>query len=149
MSRPQCCRRIAGRPVASLFRPEGNGGPPSEEIVLSLDEFEAIRLADLEGMYQEQAAERMNVSRPTLGRILTTAHRKIAEALTHGKSIRIEGGTIRVEKACPFRCKVCVLDENGVPIGTAECPRISGLKNETPPPCPGLQRRRRGCKNII
>ena len=98
MSRPQCCRRIAGRPIASVFHPAGIPVRELDEIVLTLDEFEAIRLADLEGLYQEQAAERMSVSRPTFGRILAAAHRKVAEALAHGKTLKIEGGTIRMER---------------------------------------------------
>lgn len=68
---------------------------------MTLDEFEAVRLADLEALYQEQAAEQMKVSRPTFSRIIETAHRKIADALVHGKAIRIEGGTVQEGK---FRC---------------------------------------------
>jgi predicted DNA-binding protein (UPF0251 family) len=105
MSRPQCCRWIAGRPIATVFHPEGIPAPGRIEIVLSLDEFEAIRLADLEGLYQEQAAERMSVSRPTFGRILAVAHRKVAEALVHGKTLKIEGGTIRMERLGSPRCE--------------------------------------------
>jgi len=63
---------------------------------MSLDEFEALRLADLEGLYQEQAALRMNVSRPTFGRIIDSAHRKVAEVLVHGKALRIEGGPVHL-----------------------------------------------------
>jgi predicted DNA-binding protein (UPF0251 family) len=60
------------------------------EISLELDEFEAIRLADHEDHYQEEAAKRMGISRQTFGRIITGAHKKIAEALIHGKAIKIE-----------------------------------------------------------
>jgi predicted DNA-binding protein (UPF0251 family) len=59
-------------------------------VCLSLDELETIRLADHEGLYHEQAAERMNISRPTFGRILGEARRKVAEALIDGKALRIE-----------------------------------------------------------
>jgi uncharacterized protein len=68
-----------------------------DEVVMTLDEFEAMRLADLEGLYQEQAAEQMNVSRTTFSRIIDAAHRKIADALVHGKALRIEGGPVQVE----------------------------------------------------
>jgi len=61
---------------------------------MSLDEFEAIRLADLEGYYQEDAGFRMQVSRPTFSRIIESARRKVADALTHGKVLRIEGGPV-------------------------------------------------------
>ena len=60
------------------------------EIKLELDEFESIRLRDHEGLYQEQAAEKMGISRQTFGRILESAHKKIADALIHGKAIRID-----------------------------------------------------------
>jgi uncharacterized protein len=68
-----------------------------EEVVMTLDEFEAIRLADLDGLYQEQAAECMNVSRATVSRIVESAHRKMADVLVHGKALRIEGGPVRVD----------------------------------------------------
>ena len=71
--------------------------------VSAFDGCEAIRLADLEGLYQEQAAERMIVSRPTFGRILAAAHRKVAEALAHGKILKIEGGTVRMERLHSLR----------------------------------------------
>ena len=61
-----------------------------ESVELAADELEAIRLTDLEGMYQEQAAEQMGVSRQTLGNILKRAHQKVAEALVLGKAIGIE-----------------------------------------------------------
>ena len=64
---------------------------------MSLDEFEAIRLADLDGLYQEQAAEQMRVSRATFSRIIESAHRKLADVLVHGKALRIEGGSVQVE----------------------------------------------------
>ena len=64
-----------------------------EQVDLTFDEIEAIRLADLEGMYQEQAAESMNISRQTFGRIIDSAHKKIAEALVKGKALKIEGGS--------------------------------------------------------
>jgi predicted DNA-binding protein (UPF0251 family) len=64
-----------------------------EAVELAADELEAIRLADFEGLYQEQAAEQMGVSRQTFGLIIARAHKKVAEALTHGKAIRVESGT--------------------------------------------------------
>lgn len=64
---------------------------------MTLDEFEAMRLADLDRLYQEQAAQQMNVSRPTFSRIIDSAHRKIADALVHGKALRIEGGPVQLQ----------------------------------------------------
>ncbi len=63
---------------------------------MTLDEFEAMRLADLDGLYQEQAAEQMRVSRPTFSRIVDSAHRKMADVLVHGKALRIEGGPVQI-----------------------------------------------------
>ena len=97
MSRPFCRRRIAGQPAAPIFKPISIPLLDLEEVVMSLDEFEAIRLADLDGLYQEQAAEQMRVSRATFSRIIESAHRKLADVLVHGKALRIEGGSVQVE----------------------------------------------------
>ncbi|MBN1946912.1 MAG: DUF134 domain-containing protein [Bradymonadales bacterium] len=97
MPRPFCRRRIAGRPGASVFKPLSVPLLDLEEVVMTLDEFEAMRLADLDGLYQEQAADRMNVSRPTFSRIIDSAHRKMADVLVHGKALRIEGGPVQLE----------------------------------------------------
>jgi uncharacterized protein len=105
--RPFCCRRIAGQPGAPVFKPAGIPVRELEQVVMTLDEFEALRLADLEGLYQEAAAEQMNVSRPTFSRIIESAHRKAADALVHGKALRIEGGPVRRERR---RC--CRLHDN-------------------------------------
>jgi predicted DNA-binding protein (UPF0251 family) len=101
MPRPCCRRRVAGRPAVAIFKPIRIPVDRLEEVVMTLDEFEAIRLADLEGLYQEQAAERMGVSRPTFSRIVEAAHRKIADALVHGKALRMEGGPVDLD---PRRC---------------------------------------------
>lgn len=71
---------------------------------MSLDEFEAVRLADLDGHHHEEAAARMNVSRATFGRILDSARQKTADALVHGKALRIEGGRVEVSarRCCRF-----------------------------------------------
>ena len=98
MPRPFCSRRIAGRPAASVFKPIGIPVRELQEVVMALDEFEAMRLADLDELYQEQAAEQMNVSRPTFSRIIDSAHRKIADALVHGKALRIEGGPVQMKR---------------------------------------------------
>ena len=101
MPRPFCCRRVAGRPGSAAFKPVGVPVHELEAVTLTLDEFEALRLADLEGQYQEQAAEQMGVSRPTFSRVVESARRKVADALVHGKVLRIEGGPV---EARPRRC---------------------------------------------
>ena len=67
MARPKRCRRIGSTPGSSYFKPRGIPLSALEEVVLSFDEFEAVRLADLEGLYQDQAAEKMGISRQTFG----------------------------------------------------------------------------------
>jgi predicted DNA-binding protein (UPF0251 family) len=86
-----------------VFKPVGVPMTALDEVILTLDEFEAVRLADLGRLYQEQAADQMNVSRPTFSRILETAHRKVADALVHGKALRIQGGPVLPPHG-PRRC---------------------------------------------
>ena len=96
MPRPRHCRRVARLPQANYYKPRGIPLSVLEEVVLTVDEFEALRLTDLEGLYQAHAAEKMSVSRQTLGRILESAHKKIADALVNGKALLIEGGPIEI-----------------------------------------------------
>lgn len=97
MPRPFCRRRVGWQPERFRFFPEGPEPHPSDLITLNLDELEAIRLADLEGLYQEQAAEKMKISRPTFARILESGRKKVAEALVYGKGLVIEGGPVEIE----------------------------------------------------
>lgn len=94
MPRPQCPRWVDFLPGVTYFKPAGIPLRELEEVTLTLDELEALRLADLLGLYQEEAAERMRVSRPTFGRIVESARRKVAEALVSGKALRVEGGPV-------------------------------------------------------
>ena len=124
MPRPCCCRKISHSPGCSLFKPAGVPAKLLHRIVLTLDEFEAIRKADLEGLYQEQAAEHMNVSRQTFGRIIENARKKIARALVEGMAIKIEGGTVEMNETRQFKCYDC-RHIWGVPFGQPrpiECP---------------------------
>jgi len=101
--RPLKCRRVAFLPNVTYFKPAGIPLRALEEVQLSVEEAEAIRLKDLEGFEQEQAAERMNISRPTFQRVLASARQKIGEALLNGKAIRIEGGSFEMAFS-RFRC---------------------------------------------
>ncbi|MDR3568362.1 MAG: DUF134 domain-containing protein [Syntrophobacteraceae bacterium] len=92
MARPKCCRRIDWEPGCRVFNPSGVPVASLEEVVLSMDEFEAIRLADLERLYHGQAAEKMGISRQTFARILEEARSKVAHVLARGLSLRIERG---------------------------------------------------------
>ena len=90
MPRPCKRRRIRGRPASDYFKPAGIQLRDLEDVELSLAEFEAIRLVDLNQTPQSQAAEDMNISQPTLSRILSTGRNKVADALINGKAIRIK-----------------------------------------------------------
>jgi predicted DNA-binding protein (UPF0251 family) len=94
MPRPRCLRWIGGVPNCSFFKPAGFPARTLEVIVLNLDEFEALKLADLKGLYQEEAAKQMNISRPTFTRLVASARKKSAQALAEGKALRIEGGPV-------------------------------------------------------
>jgi PHP family Zn ribbon phosphoesterase len=76
-------------------------------VLLTLDEYETIRLADLEGLYQDQAASLMNVSRQTFGRIIEAARRKVADVLVNGKGLKIEGGPVSMKAKKPAMCPRC------------------------------------------
>ena len=117
MPRPRCCRRIDAEPPAQVFKPAGIPTRQLAQVTLTLDEFEALRLADLEGLYQDQAAARMGISRPTFGRLVEAARRKVADTLVHGKALHIAGG----------------------PVHSAEqsCPRCAGRRTEAPGSSPG------------
>ena len=95
MARPVKPRWIGFDPPGVCFVPQPMAAPGMDLIVLTLDELEALRLADLEGLGQVEAARRMNVSRPTFGRIVEQARKKVAAALVHERGIGIEGGVIR------------------------------------------------------
>jgi len=84
-------------PDVTYFKPAGIPLRALEEIRLSVEEIEAIRLKDLESLDQEHGAEKMNISRPTFQRILASGKHKIAEALINGKAIRIGGGSYNIE----------------------------------------------------
>ena len=93
MARPMICRKVSGDVTAKYFKPQGIPMRDLEEIAMELDEIEAIRLADLEGLYQVDAAARMGVSRQTFGNIIARAHKKVASALLCGKALRIASAT--------------------------------------------------------
>jgi predicted DNA-binding protein (UPF0251 family) len=92
MSRPVKCRRVCFLPGVTYFKPAGIPMRFLSEICLSMEEAESIRLKDLDGLDQQQCAEHMNISRPTFQRVLSSARKKIADALLNGKAVRITGG---------------------------------------------------------
>ena len=94
MPRPPRCRRICGAPQVDRFCP--NGSENTEPILLTLDEYEVIRLVDLEQQTHEQCAAQMDISRSTAQEIYEGARRKIAACLVHGKPLHITGGNYRI-----------------------------------------------------
>ena len=103
MSRPPKCRRVAFMPGVKYYKPAGIPLRFLEEVSLSIEGLESVRLKDLEDLDQEQSAQRMNISRPTFQRVLESARKKIAEALLNGKAIRIAGGnyqTVALQLTC-------------------------------------------------
>jgi len=98
MPRPPCKRRIGFVPNVTYYKPVGVPMSQLAEVVIQHDELEAIRLKDLLGEPQEEAAKKMNISQPTFHRLLTSAHEKIADALVNGKALRIQGGNLAIEE---------------------------------------------------
>jgi len=96
MGRTPRWRRVAFIPKITYFKPAGVPARNLEQVCLSVEEAEAIRLKDLEGLEQEECARRMNVSRSTFHRVLGSARGKLADALLNGKAIQIEGGNFEV-----------------------------------------------------
>ncbi len=94
--RPKKTRWIKCDPGERCFIPQGKSVDTPGGVSLTIDEFEAVRLADLEGLTQEKVALKMNVHRSTISRILESAHKKIADALVNIKAIKIEGGCCRI-----------------------------------------------------
>lgn len=92
MPRPRRLRRIFFNPHVTYFKPRGVPMRHLEESILSRDELEAVKMIDVEETEQKIVAKKMNISQPTLSRILKSARKKLADALVNGKAIKIEGG---------------------------------------------------------
>jgi predicted DNA-binding protein (UPF0251 family) len=125
MVRPQKHRRVAFNPEVSYFKPRGIPMFDLEEVRLTVDQREAIRLSDLLGMSHEEAGRHMGVSRATFGRIVQQAHKAVADALINGKAINVEGGNYKIISTTRiFYCSNC-RHEWQEPIGTGRpacCP---------------------------
>lgn len=106
MPRPPLPRRVCCPIGVRGFRPIGRRACATDLVTIGRDELEAIRLADLEGLYQEAAAERMGVSRQTFARILTHGRAVVAQGLIEGKALLIEPGAAVEGPAPPMACPV-------------------------------------------
>lgn len=125
MARPIKCRLISALPGITYFKPAGIPIRDLEEVCLSLEEIEAVRLKDLQRLEQEQGADSMQISRPTYQRILASAREKIADALINGKALRIDGGNFEI---APLRFRCARGHEWAMPYETAN--------NQPPVNCP-------------
>ncbi len=106
MPRPQYDRIVHEPPLFSEFKPLGIKGQDLEQVLLTLDEFEAFRLADHLGMSHASAADEMEVSRPTFTRLIEKSRKKIADFLIQGRLLTIEGGSIHFRHNI-IRCRSC------------------------------------------
>ncbi|MBW2988628.1 DUF134 domain-containing protein, partial [Candidatus Woesearchaeota archaeon] len=130
------CRWVNALPKINYFKPAGIRMPDLEEVNLRVEEFEALRLKDLLGLEQEAAAKKMNISQPTFHRLVTEARKKVADAIVHGKAIRIEGGDFKMIRrgrgfgfggppsqcVCP-NCGYKEQKVRGVPCVSKKCPK--------------------------
>ncbi|NQV01653.1 MAG: DUF134 domain-containing protein [Bacteroidia bacterium] len=106
MSRPQNNRIIHEPPLFTEFKPVGIRGQDIEQILLTLDEFESLRLADQKGLSHADAAEEMEISRSTFTRLIEKARKKIADFIIHGKLLTIDGGNVHFRRNI-IRCQNC------------------------------------------
>jgi len=106
MPRKVKCRKVEFSPDTTSFIPSNNRSDDVDNIVLTLEELEAMRLKDIEGLTQQECADRMEVSRQTFQNIIDSARKKVAVALTNGLSITIRGGYFKFPY-CQIQCKNC------------------------------------------
>ncbi len=104
MTRPFKCRKVVSEPRAYYFKPRAVPLCELEEIILQLDEFQALKHSELDKKDQKKAASAMKVSRQTFGNILASARRKLADAVVNGKALKIEGGPVELMRG-PCRGK--------------------------------------------
>jgi predicted DNA-binding protein (UPF0251 family) len=96
--RPKKTRWVKCSPAERIFKPQPNFSGLKGSVILTLDEFEAVRLLDYEGVAQIEAARQMHVHRSTVSRIISSARKKIAQALVDISTLKIEGGCCKVIK---------------------------------------------------
>jgi predicted DNA-binding protein (UPF0251 family) len=91
-------KNVKSEPLASYFKPIGTTEKIPEEVLITVEEFEAVRLKDFSGLEQKKAAKRMGISQPTFHRLILSARKKIGTFLVEGKALRIEGGEYKVTR---------------------------------------------------
>ena len=122
MPRPEKNRTIYKPPIFSEFKPTGISGRSLNQVVLSLDEYEAFRLADYDGLSHEEAADEMEISRSTFTRLIEKARKKIADFIIQGKLLTIEGGSIHFRNNI-IQCEDCgYMFKINIGVSFTECP---------------------------
>jgi predicted DNA-binding protein (UPF0251 family) len=145
MPRPRRFRRVWLEPNVTYFKPAGVRMIDLDESIITVDEFEAVRLKDMENLDQEECAKKMKISQPTFNRLILSARKKIADAIVNGKAIKIKGGVYKMAGfgrgrggrgrmrgpfaagpggtcVCP-KCKTKVPHRVGVPCYQVKCPK--------------------------
>ena len=105
MPRPRKWRNVCCMPQSNLYGPLNIENNKEDFIIMSIEEYETIRLIDLEGCVQEQAAEQMNIARTTVQRIYNDARKKLAESIVHCKVLKIEGGDYKLCDGLGNNCR--------------------------------------------
>ncbi|MHA1905136.1 MAG: DUF134 domain-containing protein [Candidatus Thorarchaeota archaeon] len=129
MARPKRRRKVLKEPPVSVYKPAGIPAMELEEILITVDEFEAIRLADFEEMGQREASDVMHISQPTFNRTLASARRKVARGLVEGCVLRIEGGKyILSDGTGGLECVDCGSSLNMKSADLHTCPKCGSTK---------------------
>ena len=144
MVRPVKLRFVRKLPSVCYIKPRGVPVSALEEVILKVEELEAIRLKDYEGLSQEQCAKKMKISRGTFQRIISSAKKKIADALVNGKAIRIEGGYYKMvgPMGKGFRRRA------GGPPNVCVCP-VCGNRQQKIPGVPCSQMKCKKCGSLM
>lgn len=121
MGRPKKYRWVETAPEVTFFKPRGIPLRALQQTVITVDELEAMRLADFLEMTQEEVAQKMNISRPTVTRMLARAHGAVADALVHGKAICIQGGDYRLGRRCQSCGAWAELEGEAPGVGCCSC----------------------------
>lgn len=106
MARPIKSRKVEFLPETTYFVPLGKEKQDIEQTVLKVEELEAMRLKDIEGLTQQECADEMEISRQTFQNIIDSGRKKIAIALTEGRTINIKGGNYAFS-FCKLKCNTC------------------------------------------
>jgi predicted DNA-binding protein (UPF0251 family) len=106
MARPEKDRKVYEPPAFKCFKPAGVRKGMLETVILTLDEYEALRLADYHGLEHSEAAEKMSISRPTFTRLVSRARKKLSDMLINGKVLQIEGGAVHFAQN-KIKCLAC------------------------------------------